>query len=124
MTNLLMVLSWAVIPKLNPTVLQAEKHSNAISSKLLSLSKIDINIIAKPITNNDNEIESIKLNETNSKIEKKSEEVYSNNNSNNNEDNNNNISSCLLGNDINNENMLVKKLEKKVKNFEKSKLIN
>ena len=38
-TNLLMVLSWAVIPKLNPTVLYAEKHSKAISNKLFSLSK-------------------------------------------------------------------------------------
>ena len=55
-TNLLMVLSWAVIPKLNPTVLYAEKHSKAISNKLFSLSKIEINMIAKPITNKDNEI--------------------------------------------------------------------
>lgn len=55
-TNLLALLKAPVIPKLNPTVPYAEKHSNAMSTNFFSGSKIPMNIIAKPITTNDNDI--------------------------------------------------------------------
>lgn len=55
-TNLLALLKVLVIPKLNPTVLYAEKHSKAISTNFFSGSNIEISIIATPITSNDNDI--------------------------------------------------------------------
>ena len=56
MTNLLALLKSAVIPKLNPTVLYAEKHSKAMSINFFSGSNMEMNIIAKPITTNDKQI--------------------------------------------------------------------
>ena len=54
--NLLAVLKLAVIPKLKPTVLYAEKLSKAIFKSSISGSKVVIKKIAHPITANDNEM--------------------------------------------------------------------
>ena len=54
--NLLGVLKLAVIPKLKPTVLYAEKHSKATATALFSGSKIKIPIIPAPITIKDSAI--------------------------------------------------------------------
>ena len=56
MTNLDILLKSPVIPKLNPTVLYAEKHSNEMSRSCFSGSKMEIHIIARPITTNDSEM--------------------------------------------------------------------
>jgi hypothetical protein len=53
---LLISLNELVIPKLKPTVLNAEKHSKTIDIIFLSLSKIVIKNTEKPITIKDNEI--------------------------------------------------------------------
>ena len=53
---LLLLLKELVIPKLKPTVLYAEKHSNAMGMSPFSGSNIEMNIVAKPMTNNDNDM--------------------------------------------------------------------
>jgi hypothetical protein len=55
-TSLAGSLKSAVIPMLKPTVLYAEKHSNAILMRSLSLSVIDIKMIPTPITTRDRDI--------------------------------------------------------------------
>lgn len=54
--NLLALLKVPVIPRLNPTVLYAEKHSNAMSMSSLSGSNNEMNMMAKPTTTKDNDI--------------------------------------------------------------------
>ncbi len=55
-TNLLALLKSAVIPRLNPTVLYAEKHSKAMSISFFSGSNIEMNMIPKPMTTRDRQI--------------------------------------------------------------------